>query len=223
MRAARRRAVPPICASAAAMMTRCFSPPLSVVNGAILEVRGAGRGQRLARDRDVAPAPRSRTRRDAGSGPSARLRARVKSNASCVSCGTTAIRRAIAGRDNVRQIDVRPASRGRASRLQRAGQAAAAASSCRSRSGRAGRRSRRPARSSDTPRSTGCAAVVGELTSAARSNPQPHHAAAAERREPERFLVVAIEQVRRRGRTTSRPPTMRNEAPSVPDVEPGLS
>ena len=35
------------------MMTRCFSPPLSVENGAILERQSAGRLERLPRDRDV--------------------------------------------------------------------------------------------------------------------------------------------------------------------------
>ena len=41
------------CASALAITTRCFSPPLSVANGARLERRRAGRRQRVARDRQV--------------------------------------------------------------------------------------------------------------------------------------------------------------------------
>src|SRR5262245_8907925 len=48
----------------------------------------------------------------------------------------------------------------------------------------------------DTPRNTG--AVCGgyaNAISAARSNPQPNHRAAAERRIAERFLVVAIAKI----------------------------
>ena len=43
-----------ICASAAAMITRCFSPPLRVSNCAILKREGSCRRHRLARDREIA-------------------------------------------------------------------------------------------------------------------------------------------------------------------------
>ena len=59
-----------ICASAAAMMTRCFSPPLSVANGRSSNAAVPVAASAGARDRQIARAPRSRTRRDADSGPS---------------------------------------------------------------------------------------------------------------------------------------------------------
>ena len=86
------------CASAPAMTTRCFSPPLSVANGATRAPRCRSRRAHRARwpgRRRL----RARTRRDADSGPSARCRATVKSNVECVSCGTTAMRRASSRRD----------------------------------------------------------------------------------------------------------------------------
>ena len=41
------------CASAAAITTRCFSPPLSVLNGRRSRPRGPGRGQDFPRDRQI--------------------------------------------------------------------------------------------------------------------------------------------------------------------------
>ena len=77
----------------AAITTRCFSPPLSVANCRASRPpcrwppapRAQSRGRRRLR---------ARTRRDADSVPSAPFRATLKSNAECVSCGTTAMRRA---------------------------------------------------------------------------------------------------------------------------------
>ena len=71
-----RRPLREICASAAAMITRCFSPPLSVAKGRVSKRSRAGGLERAPRQLVDPAAPRSRTRRGADSGPSARLRAR---------------------------------------------------------------------------------------------------------------------------------------------------
>ena len=57
------------------MITRCFSPPLSVSNGAILERQRARRRERLARDREVVRPLDLERAAGAGSVPSARPRA----------------------------------------------------------------------------------------------------------------------------------------------------
>ena len=49
------------CASALAITTRCFSPPLSVAKPRSRQVRGARRLERLARDGHVVAGPRART------------------------------------------------------------------------------------------------------------------------------------------------------------------
>ena len=211
-----------ICASAAAMMTRCFSPPLSVANSRSSSVARARRRQRVARDRDVARALDLERRQ-----------VRIASHQDDFE------RREVERQVRFLRHDGHPprhrrARHARADRRRRATPGRSRADACRP----AARSSvvlpepfgpRIPTKppagtSSETPRRTGVACAVYEnVTSAARSNPQPHHPAASERRVAERFLVVAIEEVRDAAEELQTVPATSTPRPRSRRCSPGAS
>ena len=126
---------------------------------AVLELRRAGRRQRVARDGAGRPGPRPRTRRDAGSGPSAPSRAPCSRRPAAVSCGTTAIRRASARREYAGS-GAAVEQHLPAGRAARAGQQPQQRRLARAVRARACRRRRPPAPRADTPSSTAADRVV---------------------------------------------------------------
>ena len=129
------------CVSAAAMTTRCFSPPLSVLKRRSSRCRRAGGAQHLARNRQIARTLELEESADADDGPSTPSRARCTRRRAAFPAARpqSAARPRGGGAD---RADGRRAARGRTS----AGACRsrdAAASSCRIRSVRGCRRARR--------------------------------------------------------------------------------